>query len=83
MRLYNHIRYGTCGISVPETIGSRPGHDKRDGRSGIRQPFVAMVFSLLSRREGEAYEEVESCDGRRGNYLGRGRAWIESGPSTT
>jgi hypothetical protein len=39
---------------VPETTGSRTGHDRRDGRSNELQPIVAIVFLPLPRRKGEA-----------------------------
>jgi hypothetical protein len=40
---------------VPETFDNRPEHDKRDGRSNNWRPLVAMIFSPLSRRAGDAY----------------------------
>jgi hypothetical protein len=40
---------------LPETNDSRPGRDRREGRSGTRRPIVAMVFSPLPRREEEAH----------------------------
>jgi hypothetical protein len=40
---------------VSERADSRPGHDKRDGRSDRRRPVVAMVFFPLPREEGGAH----------------------------
>jgi hypothetical protein len=48
---------------VPETIGSRLGHDKRDGKSHVRHPVVAMGFSPLPRREREAYVSRRAVTG--------------------
>jgi hypothetical protein len=48
---------------VPKTIGSRPGHDRRDGRSDIRQLIVAIIFSFMPRREVEAYARWKSATG--------------------
>jgi hypothetical protein len=49
---------------VPDdTLGSRPGHDIRDGRSDRRQPIVPMVFSPLSGREGNAYARRRAAMG--------------------
>jgi hypothetical protein len=41
---------------VPETVGSRRGHDKRDGRSDY---VVAMIFYSLPRREGKPMQREE------------------------
>jgi hypothetical protein len=51
--MYGYERYIT-DQPVPEIAGGCPGHDRRDGRSDKRQPVVAMVFSPVPRREGEA-----------------------------
>jgi hypothetical protein len=58
------VRISRCRKQpVSETVGNRPGHDRRDGRSDRQQPLVAMVFSLLPRREGEAHAKRRAATG--------------------
>jgi hypothetical protein len=63
---------------VPETSGSQPRHDRRDGRSDIRQLLVAIVLSPLPRREWGAYATWRSATGGAAiisDEVVRGSSW--------